>query len=152
MTRVIIYTDGACRGNPGPGGWGVVLQYGKNIKKLYGYEAHTTNNRMEMLAALRALEALKRACDVIINTDSNYLKQGITEWLPKWREKSAGKNMLRRADGKAVKNVDLWEQLSIQTERHNVCWQWIKGHADNPDNILADELANRAIDENDTKL
>ncbi|MGU9950973.1 MAG: ribonuclease HI [Gammaproteobacteria bacterium WSBS_2016_MAG_OTU1] len=137
-TKVIIYTDGACKGNPGPGGWGVLLQWGDKQKELFGGEVHTTNNRMEMMAAIMALESLKRNCDVVLHTDSKYVKMGLTEWLPKWRQADGE---LRRRGGE-IKNKDLWERLAAAAARHNVEWQWVKGHADNAGNICADKLAN----------
>ncbi len=137
---VTIHTDGACSGNPGPGGWGVLLRYGAHKKSLSGYAAHTTNNRMEMLAAIYALETLKRPCDVTLVTDSNYLRDGITKWIHGWK-----KRRWRKADGKAVSNVDLWKRLDSARERHRVDWRWIKGHAGDPGNEAADELATRAI-------
>jgi ribonuclease HI len=142
MDRVSIYTDGACRGNPGPGGWGAILQYGDNEKELYGAEAQTTNNRMELMAAIQALEALKRACDVTLTTDSQYVRRGVTEWLPQWKRRG-----WKTADKKAVKNQDLWERLDLAAQRHRTQWDWIKGHSGHPENERADALANRAIDE-----
>jgi len=136
------YTDGACRGNPGPGGWGVLLRYNGREKRLYGGEPHTTNNRMELLAAIRALEALKRHCKVRITTDSQYVQKGITEWLANWKRrgwKTAGKQ--------PVKNADLWRCLDELTQRHQVEWHWVRGHAGHAENEEADALANRGIDE-----
>ena len=137
-TKVIIYTDGACKGNPGPGGWGALLQWGDKQKELFGGEAHTTNNRMEMMAAIFALESLKRKCEVVLHTDSKYVKLGISEWLPKWRQANGE---LRRRGGE-IKNKDLWERLATVTAKHQVEWRWVKGHADNEGNICADKLAN----------
>lgn len=135
---VHIWTDGACKGNPGPGGWGALLRYGKTERELCGGEAHTTNNRMELLAAISALEALKRPCTVHLTTDSQYVRQGMLEWLSNWRKKN-----WRRADGKPVKNADLWARLDEAATRHDMHWHWIKGHAGHPENERADELANR---------
>lgn len=142
MDKVEIYTDGACRGNPGPGGWAAILRSGGHEKTLYGAEPETTNNRMELMAAIRALEALKRPCEVWLYTDSEYLKKGVTEWLPQWKArgwKTAGK--------KPVKNQDLWERLERAAHRHRVHWRWVRGHAGHAENERADALANRAIDE-----
>ena len=142
MDEVEIHTDGACRGNPGPGGWGAVLRYGSTEKELYGAEPHTTNNRMELMAAIRALESLKRGCAVVLVTDSEYLRQGITIWLPQWKARA-----WKTAAKKPVKNVDLWQRLEQATHGHRIDWRWIKGHAGHPGNERADALANRAIDE-----
>lgn len=139
---VVIYTDGACRGNPGPGGWGALLEYGDKTRELYGGEAETTNNRMELTAAIQALNALKRACQVDLNTDSNYVRQGITQWLSRWKE-----NGWKTAAKKPVKNADLWWRLDAACERHTIEWHWVKGHSGNPGNEAADDLANRGIDE-----
>jgi len=139
---VEIYTDGACRGNPGPGGWAAILRKGRHEKELYGSEAQTTNNRMELMAAIRALEALKRACEVTLVTDSQYVKNGITEWLPNWKRRG-----WKTADRKPVKNRDLWQQLDAAAARHRMHWKWLRGHAGHPENERADALANRAIDE-----
>ena len=139
---VIIYTDGACRGNPGKGGWGVVLQYGEVQKRLYGGEAETTNNRMELMAAIQALEALNRSCSVTLNIDSKYVLQGITEWLPNWKRRG-----WKTASKHAVKNEDLWRRLDSAVLRHTVKWNWIKGHSGDVGNDLADRLANQGIDE-----
>lgn len=142
MTKVDIYTDGACRGNPGPGGWGAVLIAGINERELKGAEAETTNNRMELTAAIEALAALKRACEVRLFTDSQYVRKGITEWITQWRLRD-----WRTADRKPVKNVDLWQALAAQIERHEIEWHWVKGHSGVPGNEHADRLANEAIDE-----
>lgn len=142
MDKVEIYTDGACRGNPGPGGWGTILRKGGHEKELYGSEAHTTNNRMELMAAIQALEALKRPCQVTLITDSQYLRRGITEWLPVWKRRG-----WKTADKKPLKNIDLWQRLEAATHGHEIEWQWIKGHAGHPGNERADELANKAIDQ-----
>lgn len=139
---VEIFTDGACRGNPGPGGWGAVLRYGDRERELYGGEAHTTNNRMELLAAIRALEALTRPCRVQLTTDSQYVRKGITEWLPNWKRKQ-----WKTAAGKPVKNADLWRELDELAGRHQVDWHWVRGHTGHPENERADQLANRGIDE-----
>lgn len=142
MKRVVIHSDGACRGNPGPGGWAAVLEWGDAEKILYGAEAMTTNNRMELVAAIRALEALKRPCNVEFHTDSEYLRRGITEWLNNWK-----RNGWKTSARKPVKNADLWEQLDAAARRHEVRWHWVKGHSGHPGNERADALANRAIDE-----
>lgn len=134
--QVVIFTDGACSGNPGPGGWGAVMIYGKHRKELEGGEPHTTNNRMELLGAIRALEALKRHTKVELHTDSNYLKNGITQWIHGWK-----RNGWKTADKKPVKNAELWQQLDELRSRHTVDWHWVKGHAGHPENERADELA-----------
>lgn len=138
--RVIIYTDGACSGNPGPGGWGAVLAYDGHRKELSGGEPETTNNRMEILAAIRALEALKRRSLVELHTDSRYLRDGITDWIRKWKT-----NGWRTAAKKPVKNVDLWQRLDALIAEHDVTWHWVRGHAGHPENERADELARQAI-------
>lgn len=142
MSKVTIYTDGACRGNPGPGGWGAVLRAGAHVKELRGAELNTTNNRMELTAAIRALAALKRPCRVDLYTDSQYLRKGITEWLPQWKVRN-----WRTSDKKPVKNMDLWQALEREIERHSIEWHWVKGHAGDPGNERADQLANEAIDQ-----
>lgn len=142
MKSVEIYTDGACRGNPGCGGWGAVLRFGDAEKYLFGGERHTTNNRMELLAAIEALAALREPCDVALTTDSEYVRQGITSWLRTWKAKG-----WRRADGKPVKNQELWQRLDTEAARHRIRWLWVKGHSGHPGNELADQLANRGIDE-----
>jgi len=139
---VKIYTDGACKGNPGPGGWGALLRYGEKEKQLWGGETETTNNRMELMAAIQALAELKRNCDVILTTDSQYVRKGITEWIKGWR-----KNGWKTAAKKPVKNADLWQQLDNLTQQHTIDWRWVKGHSGHPENELADELANRGVDE-----
>ncbi len=139
---VHIYTDGACRGNPGPGGWGVVLQYNGHQKTLYGGEKETTNNRMELTAAIKGLESLSRSCDVVLTTDSRYVMDGITKWIENWKKRG-----WKTADKKAVKNEDLWRVLDSQTGKHSIKWEWVKGHSGHPENELADQLANRGIDE-----
>ena len=142
MKEVEIFTDGACRGNPGPGGWGVLLRYGKVERHLYGGEAETTNNRMELRAAIEGLKALKERCAVTLTTDSVYVRSGITEWLANWKQKN-----WKTAARKPVKNVDLWRLLDEQNERHDVEWHWVKGHSGHRENEIADQLANRGIDE-----
>ncbi|MBI5448607.1 MAG: ribonuclease HI [Gammaproteobacteria bacterium] len=141
-TIVSIYTDGACRGNPGPGGWGALLRYHEHEKILYGAETHTTNNRMELMAAIQALQALQQTCQVELTTDSEYVRRGITEWIHKWK-----KNNWKTADKKDVKNRDLWQTLDTLSQQHHLTWHWIKGHSNHPENDQADALANRAIDE-----
>ncbi len=141
MTTVTVYTDGACRGNPGPGGWGALLIFGEHEKALNGSELETTNNRMELTAAIRALAALKRPCTVELFTDSEYVRRGITEWLRQWKLRD-----WKTADRKPVKNIDLWQALEQEIARHRVDWHWVKGHAGIPGNERADELANQAID------
>lgn len=138
---VRVYTDGACRGNPGPGGWGVLLSYNGVEKELYGAESNTTNNRMELMAAIQGLSALKRSCDVTMVTDSKYVMNGITQWMDGWK-----KNNWKTANKKPVKNIDLWKQLDDLIGNHNVRWEWVKGHSGHRENELADALANRAID------
>ena len=142
MKEVEIFTDGACRGNPGPGGWGVLLRYGKVERHLYGGEAETTNNRMELQAAIEGLKALKERCAVTLTTDSVYVRSGITEWLANWKQRN-----WKTAARKPVKNVDLWRLLDHQNERHDVQWHWVKGHSGHRENEIADQLANKGIDE-----
>ena len=144
---VIIYTDGACKGNPGPGGWGAVLQWRGKQKEMFGGEPQTTNNRMEITAAVMAMESLKRGCEIVLYTDSVYVQKGVTEWLPKWRKNSAGRGLARREKGrlKPVKNADLWERLAAAAERHDVEWRRVKGHSGDAGNELADSLANRGV-------
>ena len=139
---VTIYTDGACRGNPGPGGWGVSLRYNGSIKNLYGAEAETTNNRMELMAAIVGLESLTRPCNVIVYTDSKYVLEGITSWMVNWKSRG-----WKTATKKPVKNVELWQRLDAATDSHDISWQWIKGHTGDEGNEMADALANQAIDE-----
>lgn len=141
MTKVEIYTDGACKGNPGPGGWGAVLLAGERRKELCGGEWDTTNNRMELTAAIRGLATLKRRCSVIVYTDSEYLRRGIDEWLPAWKERG-----WRTAGRKPVKNVDLWKELDELAQRHRIEWRWVKAHSGDPGNERADELANEGIE------
>lgn len=135
-----IYTDGACKGNPGPGGWGALLRYNGHEKTLYGSEALTTNNRMELTAAIKALSALTRPCEVNLYTDSQYLRLGMTEWLEQWKRKG-----WRNSKKEAVKNADLWQQLDELAKKHKINWHWVKGHAGHPENEQADALANQAI-------
>ena len=142
MNEVDIYTDGACRNNPGPGGWGAILISKSATKELYGGEVYTTNNRMELLAAIRALQSLKQPCKVNLYTDSNYVKQGITEWIIKWK-----RNGFRSAKKKPVLNSDLWKQLDELSAVHKVEWYWVKGHSGHPENERADALANKGVDE-----
>ncbi len=139
---VEIFTDGACRGNPGPGGWGVLLRYNREEKKLYGGEPNTTNNRMELLAAIKGLEALKRPCAVRLTTDSQYVKNGLTEWLPNWKQRG-----WKTAAKKPVKNADLWQRLEAAVDRHDVEWRWVRGHSGHAENEIVDQLANQGIDE-----
>lgn len=140
-SRVEIYADGACRGNPGPGGWAATLEYGEHLRELSGAEAQTTNNRMELTAVIRALEALKRGVSARVHTDSEYVVRGITEWVPNWKARG-----WRTADRKPVKNQDLWEQLDAAAARHDIEWKWVKGHSGVPGNERVDALANAAID------
>jgi len=137
--KVTVYTDGACEGNPGPGGWGVILRYGRHERKLSGGEEDTTNNRMELRAALEALRALTEACQVTLFTDSEYLKKGITEWLPNWKRRN-----WRRKGGKLA-NVDLWMKLDEEMSRHEVHWRWVRGHSGDMMNERVDKLAKKAI-------
>ncbi len=139
---VTIHADGGCRGNPGPGGWGAVLEMGEYRKELWGGEANTTNNRMELTAAIRALEALKRPVSVQLHTDSQYLQKGVSEWIHNWK-----RNGWRTADKKPVKNVDLWQRLDDLVAQHQISWIWVKGHAGHAGNEHADRLANRGMDE-----
>lgn len=142
MKAVVIHTDGACRGNPGPGGWGVLLECNGQDKTLCGGEADTTNNRMELTAAIMALEALRQPCEVTLHTDSTYVKQGLTEWLPGWRARG-----WLTASRKPVKNQDLWRRLDAAAARHRIDWRWIKGHAGHPGNETADRLANQGLEQ-----
>ena len=138
---VIIYTDGACRGNPGPGGWGVILNYKGKIKELYGAEMHTTNNRMELMAAIQALESLTRPCLVQLNSDSSYVLKGITEWMPNWKKRG-----WKTAAKTPVKNEDLWRRLDAALTKHKIEWKWVKGHSGDTGNDRADALANLGIE------
>ena len=142
MKHVEIFTDGACRGNPGPGGWGALLRFGTIEKSLHGGEKLTTNNRMELMAAIEGLSALKEPCEVVITTDSQYVRKGITESLAGWK-----RNGWRTASKQPVKNADLWQRLDELNQRHKVEWHWVKGHSGHRENELADLLANRGIDE-----
>jgi ribonuclease HI len=139
---VQIYADGACKGNPGKGGWGAILRVGGNDKELFGGEPQTTNNRMELTAVIRALESLQAPSEVEVYTDSQYVQKGISEWLPTWKRRG-----WRTADKKQVKNVDLWQELERAAGRHRVTWHWVKGHAGHPENERADALANRGVEE-----
>ncbi|VAV87253.1 Ribonuclease HI [hydrothermal vent metagenome] len=139
--RVVIYTDGACSGNPGPGGWGAILQFGDREKEMSGGEKETTNNRMELMAAISALEALNRPCSVFLYTDSSYVKDGITKWIHGWQ-----KNGWKTASRKPVKNTEHWQRLLTALKSHDVSWHWVKGHAGHPENERADELARRGME------
>ncbi|AOH37291.1 ribonuclease HI [Luteimonas sp. JM171] len=136
LKQVHIHTDGACLGNPGPGGWAALLRYGVRERELVGGESPTTNNRMELMAAIRALEALTESCEVVLHTDSQYVRKGITEWMPNWLRRN-----WRTAAGAPVKNKDLWQRLHAAAQRHEVDWRWVKGHAGDPDNERVDTLA-----------
>ena len=142
MKHVEIFTDGACRGNPGPGGWGALLRYGDVEREIFGGDPDTTNNRMELQAAIEGLKALSSRCRVTLTTDSVYVKNGITTWLDGWKKKG-----WKTAARKPVKNVDLWQALDEQNQRHQVEWHWVKGHSGHRENEMADQLANRGIDE-----
>ncbi|KTC66027.1 ribonuclease HI (plasmid) [Legionella adelaidensis] len=139
---ITIYTDGACKGNPGPGGWGALLRYNDVEKTLSGAEEYTTNNRMELTAAIKALNALKRPCQIDLYTDSQYLRQGMTEWLATWKAKG-----WRTAKRELVKNADLWQELDALAQVHQITWHWVKGHSGHPENDRVDLLANQAIEE-----
>ena len=139
---VHVYTDGGCRGNPGIGGWGAVLKYGDHEKELYGFEEETTNNRMELMAAIRALELLKRPCSIELTTDSQYVRKGIIEWMDGWKQRG-----WKTAAKKPVKNKDLWQRLDKATQKHQIDWHWIKGHSGHEGNERADQLANKAMDD-----
>ena len=140
--RVALFTDGACRGTPGPGGWGAIFRFQDSEKELHGGEALTTNNRMELMAVIKGLQALKRPCHVDVTTDSQYVKNGITQWIHNWK-----RNGWRTAARKPVKNDDLWRLLDEAVARHKVSWHWVKGHSGHPENERADALANRGIDQ-----
>lgn len=143
MSKVEIYTDGACRGNPGPGGWGVLLRYNGTEKTLYGGRLDTTNNQMELLAAIEGLNAVTRPCEIVLVTDSEYVKNGITLWLENWRKRN-----WKGSNGKQIKNIELWQQLDAAAKRHTgVKWEWVRGHSGHPENERADALANQGIDE-----
>lgn len=139
MKAIEIYTDGACLGNPGPGGWGALLRYGKIERELSGGEPVSTNNRMELMGAIAALEALTESCEVILHTDSQYVRQGITEWMRNWVRRG-----WKTAGGAAVKNQDLWQRLQLASERHQIDWRWVKGHSGHPENERVDALASAA--------
>ena len=141
MKQVTIYTDGACKQNPGPGGWGCILIYGEHEKTLFGGDTHTTNNRMELLAAIRGLEALESPCKVDLFTDSKYVKDGISKWIHNWKKRN-----WRKSDGKPVVNDDLWRELDTAREAHEVEWHWVKGHSGDHYNEIADQLANQGVD------
>lgn len=142
LIAVEIFTDGACRGNPGPGGWGAILRYNKHEKRLNGAEVLTTNNRMELTAVIKALAALKKSCTIRITTDSQYVRKGITEWLIQWKKQN-----WHTSNKKPVKNMDLWQELDTLTKQHKISWHWVKGHSGHKENELADQLANQAINE-----
>jgi ribonuclease HI len=142
MNSVEIFTDGACRGNPGPGGWGVLLRYAGKEKSLWGGESDTTNNRMELNAVIEGLAALKRPCEVTLTSDSTYVLKGIQEWMPNWKKRG-----WKTASKQPVKNVDLWQKLDAVIGEHKIDWQWVKGHSGHRENEIADQLANRGIDE-----
>ncbi|MCA6060919.1 ribonuclease HI [Thalassolituus sp. ST750PaO-4] len=138
--KVELFTDGACKGNPGPGGWGALLRYGDMEKELFGGEADTTNNRMELMAAIEGLKALKRPCQVILTTDSQYVMKGINEWLAGWKKKG-----WRNAAKQPIKNQDLWQQLDAECQRHQIEWRWVRGHTGHAENERADQLANKGV-------
>ena len=140
---VHIFTDGACKGNPGPGGWGAIMKYGDHIKELNGYSSKTTNNIMEITAVIEALKSLTRPCAIILTTDSNYVKDGITQWIHNWKKKG-----WKTANKKPVKNKECWLQLDVEVQRHQIEWKWVKGHSGHPENERADELANEAVEDN----
>ena len=140
MKKVEIFTDGACKGNPGPGGWGVLLRFGDQEKELFGGEEQTTNNRMELLAVIRALQALTRRCSAAVYTDSQYVQKGISEWLPGWKRRG-----WKTADNKPVKNADLWRELEAAVAGHDVTWHWVRGHDGHAGNERSDQLANRGV-------
>jgi len=138
---VYIYTDGACKGNPGPGGWGALLKFKGTVKEYFGGETNTTNNRMEMTAAIEALSKLTRTCQVVLTTDSQYLRKGITEWIVNWKQRG-----WKTANKKPVKNADLWQKLDELSQKHQITWHWVKGHSGHYENERADELANKGIE------
>ena len=141
MSEVVIYTDGACKGNPGPGGWGVWMKTGEHERELWGGEKHTTNNRMELTAVIEALTSLKRRCSVTLFTDSEYVRNGITTWIHGWKARG-----WKTADKKPVKNVELWQRLDLLNAGQEVTWRWVKGHSGDPGNERADQLANRGVE------
>ncbi|MAW48672.1 MAG: ribonuclease HI [Gammaproteobacteria bacterium] len=145
--NVVIYTDGACKGNPGEGGWGAVIEFEESTKKLYGYENNTTNNRMEITAAINAIKSLKIKSNVVIHTDSKYLMNGINDWINNWKN-----NNWKTSTKKDVKNVDLWKAIDDLSSEHTIKWNWVKGHSGNPGNEMADDLANLAILKKSEKL
>ena len=140
MKKVKIYTDGACKGNPGKGGWGAVLQYGNSEKEISGFQAETTNNIMELTAAVEALKLLKEPCEITLTTDSTYVKNGISKWIFSWK-----KNGWKTASKKSVKNKELWQELELLSKNHSINWKWVKGHSGHPENERCDQLANEAI-------
>ena len=140
---VHIFTDGACKGNPGPGGWGAIMKYGDHVKELNGYSSKTTNNIMEITAVIEALKSLTRPCAIILTTDSNYVKNGITQWIHNWKKKG-----WKTATKKPVKNKECWLQLDVEVQRHQIEWKWVKGHSGHTENERADELANEAVEDN----
>ncbi len=142
MKHVEIFTDGACRGNPGPGGWGALVRYGDTEKTMHGGEVETTNNRMELTAAIEALMALKEPCHVDLTSDSEYVRKGITEWLPNWKKRG-----WKTSARKPVKNMDLWQKLDTAATRHQISWHWVKGHSGHMENEIADSLANIGVDQ-----
>ncbi len=142
MKTVIIYTDGACRGNPGPGGWGVLIKYREHSKEMYGGDASTTNNKMELTAAIEALKEIKEPCEIILYTDSKYVLKGIEEWIHNWKKRG-----WKGSNRKPVKNIELWKKLDELRDKHTIKWNWVKGHSGDPGNETADMLANRGIDE-----
>ena len=143
---VHIFTDGACKGNPGPGGWGAIMKYGDHVKELNGYSSKTTNNIMEITAVIEALKSLTRPCAIILTTDSNYVKNGITQWIHNWKKKG-----WKTANKKPVKNKECWLQLDVEVQRHQIEWKWVKGHSGHPENERADELANEAVEDNENR-
>jgi ribonuclease HI len=142
LKTVEIHTDGACRGNPGPGGWGALLRHGGRVRELSGGEADTTNNRMELMAAISALEALREPCSVTLHTDSTYVRNGITQWMANWRRRG-----WKTSDGKPVKNRELWQRLDAAAQQHQIDWRWVRGHAGDPGNERADALANQGLED-----
>ncbi|MCK4870644.1 MAG: ribonuclease HI [Gammaproteobacteria bacterium] len=142
MKKVAIFTDGACRGNPGPGGWGALLRYDSHEKTLHGGESYTTNNRMELTAAIKALQSLRESCQIDLTTDSEYVRKGVTEWMQKWK-----RNDWRGSNKKPVKNKELWQVLDVEVAKHVMTWHWVKGHSGHRENEMADQLANKGIDE-----